>query len=340
MSLKSLHLAGVEKLYVQIDGPRPGNKTDLLKVKECIGTVISHRSNFQNLISNFSHENLGCGKSVTSGLDWFFSFEDRGIIVEDDILITKSFVQFAEEALDKFENDLDVWQINGWSPFNQQIGCNSVFRTRYANPWGWATWRNRWHQQRYRTEFAAEMKALELESNLKLRFDNKFDDYWNRNFNFHDRDLTPEWDYQWVYEIWRNGGFAISPPFRMTTNIGFGSDATHTIRATRFQLPRFEICKPWELEECKENERKDMLLGYALFPDSFSRGSQKSLFNQKILIEVNHGIKLPKSILRSIEIRGLFSQYLSVRGIKITVREFVRRLYYFARPKLVKIETL
>jgi hypothetical protein len=39
------------------------------------------------------------------------------------------------------------------------------------------------------------------------------------------------WDYQWTYTILKNNGLCINPSKNLISNIGFGSDATHTADA-------------------------------------------------------------------------------------------------------------
>lgn len=36
------------------------------------------------------------------------------------------------------------------------------------------------------------------------------------------------WDAKWVYAIWKNNGISITPNVNLSSNIGFGKEATHT----------------------------------------------------------------------------------------------------------------
>ena len=36
------------------------------------------------------------------------------------------------------------------------------------------------------------------------------------------------WDYQWTFSCWAQNGLSILPDRNLVTNIGFGTDATHT----------------------------------------------------------------------------------------------------------------
>ena len=36
------------------------------------------------------------------------------------------------------------------------------------------------------------------------------------------------WDYQWIFTIWNNNGFCITPNYNLISNIGFDDSGTHT----------------------------------------------------------------------------------------------------------------
>ena len=42
------------------------------------------------------------------------------------------------------------------------------------------------------------------------------------------------WDYSWTLTCWQNGGLTALPNVNLVSNIGFGSDGTHTLGESRF----------------------------------------------------------------------------------------------------------
>jgi hypothetical protein len=62
---------------------------------------------------NFSDWNLGCGRRVSSGLDWVFSTVDRAIILEDDCLASRGFFSFCDALLERYCDNESVWVISG-----------------------------------------------------------------------------------------------------------------------------------------------------------------------------------------------------------------------------------
>ena len=59
--------------------------------------------------------NLGCGLAVSTAIDWFFSYEEEGIILEDDCLPSDSFFHFCDFMLDYHRNDQNIFLIGGYN---------------------------------------------------------------------------------------------------------------------------------------------------------------------------------------------------------------------------------
>jgi hypothetical protein len=55
-----------------------------------------------------------------------------------------------------------------------------------------------------------------------------FDRYFLNQFRDTYNGSIDTWDFQWVWTIWKNGGYALSAPVNLVENIGFSLDATHT----------------------------------------------------------------------------------------------------------------
>ena len=87
--------------------------------------------------------------------------------------------------------------------------------------WGWATWRDRWHNFQVDFDFdAASFSPKTFTSSAILN-------YWSeifRNISLHDT-----WDYQWAYAIMKNNKYCVRPSLNLVTNIGFGDpDSEHS----------------------------------------------------------------------------------------------------------------
>ena len=177
----------------------------------------------------FREENLGCGKSVSESITWFFNHEERGIILEDDCLPNLSFFTFCETLLEYYKNEPKVMHIGGTnSQFGKLRGKYSYYFSKYPHIWGWATWKHSWEKYKYSFEVEDEIK---LDDIFKFyQFSKKEIEYWKHHWNIvNGENKLNTWDIQWTFTCWFNKGITIVPNMNLITNIGFNNDATHTI---------------------------------------------------------------------------------------------------------------
>jgi len=112
------------RLYIASDGAV--DSSDYKNVIKCreIAKKIDWHCKVKTL---FRKKNLGCKHSVSQALNWFFSHEESGIILEDDTLPAISFFEFCEKMLKKFKKDKSIWAINGFNPKNPGVSSSNFF---------------------------------------------------------------------------------------------------------------------------------------------------------------------------------------------------------------------
>ena len=82
------------KLYIAADGPRMNKEGEVELCKE-VKDLIENEIDWDcDVYTLFRSENLGCGKAIQGALDWFFNFENEGIILEDDTLPSPFFFTY------------------------------------------------------------------------------------------------------------------------------------------------------------------------------------------------------------------------------------------------------
>jgi hypothetical protein len=210
-------------LLVVADGPRNSAEKELCKKTR----GIINRINWDcEVIKNYSAINLGCGKRISSGLDWVFGKYDKAIILEDDCIPTLSFFSFCEKLLNKYKSENRVMHISGTNFCNVSTSYSYYF-LRYPHVWGWATWKRAWKKYDFNMnkwyelqklgklnnifESPAEQKTLEKPISLVL----------SKEFD--------TWDIQWLFACLYNKGLSIVPALNLVSNQGFSEDSTHNI---------------------------------------------------------------------------------------------------------------
>jgi hypothetical protein len=222
-----------KKFYVAADGPRPDRRED---TERCLQTrqvfeAVDWDCEFKTL---FRDENMGCRRAVEGALEWFFSQEEEGIILEDDTLPQDAFFDYCAKMLDSFRNDERVFSINGCS-LGYESADGKAGLTAYFNMWGWATWRRSLEQvrQTWGPFESGGDHRLDKDVTRRLRLKTIWDDkhwvaYWQRIFAMTAQGKIDTWDYQWLYTALKTGRFCVRPASNRVVNIGFGPDATHT----------------------------------------------------------------------------------------------------------------
>lgn len=211
------------KLYIAADGSRLDRlgEIELCQLTRNVTEVIDWDCDVRRL---YRTKNLGCRKAVSSAIDWFFKNETGGVILEDDCLPNTSFFTFCQKMLRLYEKDEKVMHIGG-SNFQRRKSDDYYF-SKYVHVWGWATWRRVWKSYDVNIKNWPEIKNSEI---LKGYYSNNTEKlFWETMFDAVYRKKIDTWDYQYVYNIWRNGGISVIPGKNTISNIGFRSDAVHT----------------------------------------------------------------------------------------------------------------
>ena len=320
--LQSLSCAGIRRVFVHFDGPRDFNRLDKVRVSQCISILEEFTYLFESVEKRTSSNNLGCGVAVSTALDWFFSQNEHGLVIEDDIRISGQFVEFCDYMLNEHRDNKDVWHINGWVPFNARECTNLPFRTRYLIPWGWATWANRWINHSTQIYFGPLEKASELATNRNMQNPKNFDSYWNSIFQDQFK-LNSTWDYQWQYTIWKNGGMCISPPHRLTSNHGFDEDSTHTTK-NNFRLDLdYELNQKAFSFNIQDSELLDSYLGKLFHNLNPPENQQKTNLGIRFAINKYTYPRVWERIYRSIFYPGILKMYFTPKKRYLFLRKMI-----------------
>ncbi len=225
---EAIRQAKPPRLYVAADGPREakdGEAERVARVRE-IATAVDWPCEVKTL---FREKNLGCGYAVKTAIDWFFSNEDMGIILEDDTLPSQSFFWFCQEMLRKFESNQSIMCVTGTNITQGLFFSGGYFFSRYALMWGWASWRRAWSHYDFALEDWQALKRRNWLSSLGLG-GLPFRRKWEYIFDLTQRkSLDPTWwGYQWIYTCWLSNGLTVAPAKNLIRNIGYTDDATHT----------------------------------------------------------------------------------------------------------------
>lgn len=260
--LRAISRVSPTTIYVSSDGARKSVPGDVNKIQECRQLIEEFENDNTKVVKLYNETNFGLQKAVIAALDWFFVNEECGIVLEDDIYPSQSFFYFCEDMLDKYKYDKSISLITGFNKFGTHYGVKGdYFFSRFGGIWGWASWRECWK------EYDVEMRCLNSYCNKEwflrhlgfvlgnIRFKQLVkakSDLDNGKGNF--------WAFQWALTRHRMESLCIVPSKSLVKNIGFGSDATHTMESEHTQHKYYEISFPLKIPK---NKKPDFI--YDLF---------------------------------------------------------------------------
>jgi hypothetical protein len=214
------------RLYVAVDGPRdsrPGEAALCAEVRR-IASAVDWPC---ELHTQFREENLGCKRSVSSALDWFFSREERGIVLEDDCLPSASFFRFCEELLERYKDDSRIFSIQGNFFGSPRTPASSYLFSKMFYMWGWASWADRWRSVNVDDIDVASIRhAILVDRWLGSR--HLISAYWLGIVEGQAAGKFDSWGYPVMFHCFNNKLFNVTPTTNLVLNIGVGPSATRT----------------------------------------------------------------------------------------------------------------
>ncbi|NKQ38533.1 MAG: glycosyltransferase family 2 protein [Methanosarcinales archaeon] len=214
------------KLLIIADGPRTNHPEDIEKCAAARAIIDSVDWDCE-VLTNYSDINLGCKDRVSSGLDWVFDTVEEAIILEDDCVPHPTFFRFCEELLEKYRDDKRIAMISGNNfQFGRKRTEYSYYFSRYPHIWGWASWRRAW--KNYDVDMKQWPKIRDSGLLKDLLETKKSVWYWKNRFENVYKKNIDSWAYSWTFSCWIQNALTIIPKVNLVSNIGVGSEATHT----------------------------------------------------------------------------------------------------------------
>ena len=224
---EALAAARPRTVYINIDGPRAGVVSDDTAVRQvrrvaeglewpCPVTIRSHDSN------------IGLGEGVVGALDWFFSHEPEGVVLEDDVLIEPKSLTLATELLTEFRHVSSVGSISLFNPVparylaapQEDLWYSRIVSTQY-----WATWSDRWQS------LAPSLEDWENRLPRRKLVDiggSKFADFLIPAWRQEVREGGPKWEGRWMATHWFNDWRVLTTTSNYCLHLGFSQEASNS----------------------------------------------------------------------------------------------------------------
>jgi hypothetical protein len=217
--LKLLKNLGVERVYLAVDGAK--NQRDIVNWNKIELEISKYSSDFGGRLHVLKRDrNLGVAGGVLNAIDWFFSHEKMGVIIEDDLLISTDFFNFALGALIKHEADPRVWMVSGTQLNPDPSDVTNSIWTNYPMIWGWAGWAKKWTEMR---GSLLRKKSIYIHNLMDRRYL-----FWAVSANRALAGKVDTWDTPLAFEFRYQDKLCLIPPVNLVSNMGNDEVSTHT----------------------------------------------------------------------------------------------------------------
>lgn len=212
-------------IFVYLDGPR--NAEDRAKSDEIFQMLSGYQVSCLPRMKIFRREyNFGCRENICQGITEILKRYGRAIMIEDDILVSRTFLEFMDNALEFYKDDQRIWSINGFQKFLLRIPSDYPYDVYYAyimSAWGWATWNDRWCQVDFDMkdwpDFRSRPENIDLLNKAGLMLVPMLDRQYEGKLK--------TWDVQCMFHMMKNGLYSIEPRYQVSKNIGCLPNSEH-----------------------------------------------------------------------------------------------------------------
>jgi hypothetical protein len=220
-ALRKNELASESDLIIYSDAPKKPEAAEAVReVREYIRTI----SGFRSVSIVERDKNWGLANSIIDGVTTVVNRYGRIIVLEDDLVTSPYFLQFMNEALDRYQDDPRVMQISGHMfPADVTAETDAVFLPMTTS-WGWATWQRAWQ---YFDPTAAGYETIKRDAKLRRHFN--LDGSYGY-FGMLEQQLQGKidsWAVRWHLSVFLHGGLTLFPQKTLVENTGFDGSGTH-----------------------------------------------------------------------------------------------------------------
>ncbi|MCC5832363.1 MAG: hypothetical protein JJU12_04900 [Chlamydiales bacterium] len=203
-------------LYIYCDAAR--NKAEAKDVETTLavarefgrGEVIARKENF-----GF--------RNITEGISSLCEKYGKVIVLEDDVLISPDFLPFIVSALEKYQDNPEVFMVSGFMYFAERFSAPEAYFLNLGFIWGWATWSRAWKHYDYSP---TGWEGFVKDKQARYMYDCLGSMPFSASLR---KTLTGQWKAwapQWAYAMHRAGGVSLYPQRSLVWNCGCGG-GTH-----------------------------------------------------------------------------------------------------------------
>jgi len=245
LSLKKNKEAKKSELIIFSDGYKNDqDKKETLKVRRYIKKIYG----FKKIKIYLRKKNLGLANNIVRGLEQVFKKNKLAIILEDDLVVSPSFLNYMNYYLRIYRNNKNVASVHGYCyPLKSQ--SENYFFLKGADCWGWATWKRAWAHY--------ENDASKLLNKLSKR---KIQKEFNYNYSYpyfqmleQTQKINNSWAIKWYASTFLKNMYTLYPTISFVRNIGHDGTGTNSSKTNKFFIRKLNKTKKFKKIKIQED---------------------------------------------------------------------------------------
>lgn len=208
-------------LYIFSDAAKNDAATEAVdKVRNYIKQI----SGFNSVKIIHRTYNLGLAKSVSDGVTYLCNEFGKAIVLEDDLIVSSHFLDFMNQALDRYEKNEEVSAISGYMyPVNFKTREDTIFLD-FPMSWGWATWQRAWKSYNPDGQHLLDQLCLRGKEN---QFDKNGPPGCLKMLKDQIAGKNNSWFIRWYASIFLESKIVLCPIKSLVLNIGIDGTGVH-----------------------------------------------------------------------------------------------------------------
>jgi len=270
-------LADQSVLYIYADGPKENATEDQIKKIEDVRQLIKTKKWCKEVLIIEAEKNKCLADSIVVGVTEVVNKHGKVIVLEDDIVTSKGFLKYMNDALDLYEKEESVFHISGYM-YPHKEWLPETFFLNVPLCWGWATWQRAWqHFNPDPNELRGYFDKIAGWHRFNTFGGNILETQLRDNVNGKIR----TWFIKWHGSVMVQNGYCLFPGHSLVNNIGFDNTGVHNTSTGNFhheQLANGVCVKPVPVIESLPAEKAVKLFYQQLLkgPGQFTSGQQRN----------------------------------------------------------------
>lgn len=236
-SLRRCPLASQSRVIVFCDGPRKPEDRDAVEATRAVARAQTWAAELEVIERT---ENLGLSRSIGSGVASVCDKYGKVIVLEDDLRVAPSFLEYMNEGLTRYADDERVMSVSGYMYPLATHGPHDAFFMVHASCWGWATWKRSWQHFGFDD---AEYERLRTNRARRHRFNLDGAYPYFQMLERQKQGGGDSWGVLWYLTLFKRDGLLLMPRHTLVANAGQDGSGTHGESESLFrdELSDFEV---------------------------------------------------------------------------------------------------